>query len=443
MKRHFINAACGVVDYAAYPVVMLFVGPFTLRRLGAAEFGLWMIAAAVISSGGIIASGFSDANLQRVSQLLQKKDIQAVRQTVRSMMAINLITGALVAFALLVAIPWLASRIEAGLPSSIRECMICLWIAAGCVVLRSIHAVAVSTQRGFQDFRASVRITSLTHLATLGMAALLTVRGHGPIAILAATAAILVVATFAQCREVTRLLGAQAILPRLDHEAMSALLSKGVYVWFQTVGGVLADRIDRLLLGATLGAVAVAPYVLCVQLAQPLLGLTGSSLSFLMPYLSGMAGSDQSTNLRRNILSAIGANLLIVFIGVVLTLYLGTRLLPRWVGSTAAPIALQLFPRIVIGSALLAVSVTGIYTLQALGRFRILAGMSLGSRLLLFPVMLGLLHRSGMSGLATFRLYAGAVALAVYVPVLRVIWPRRSMATVRVSAESHSEGAFL
>ena len=61
MRRHITNAAYGVFDYASFPLGMLLVAPIILHKIGAAEYGLWMVATAVISAGGIIASGFCDA----------------------------------------------------------------------------------------------------------------------------------------------------------------------------------------------------------------------------------------------------------------------------------------------------------------------------------------------------------------------------------------------
>jgi O-antigen/teichoic acid export membrane protein len=67
MSRNLTNAVYGVLDYASYPFGMLLAAPIILHKLGASEYGLWMIATAVVSAGGIIASGFCDANIQRVA----------------------------------------------------------------------------------------------------------------------------------------------------------------------------------------------------------------------------------------------------------------------------------------------------------------------------------------------------------------------------------------
>jgi O-antigen/teichoic acid export membrane protein len=78
MKRHLTNAVYGVLDYASYPFGMLLVAPIVLHKLGASEYGLWMIATAIVSAGGIIASGFCDANIQRVARFRGGGEIDSV-----------------------------------------------------------------------------------------------------------------------------------------------------------------------------------------------------------------------------------------------------------------------------------------------------------------------------------------------------------------------------
>ncbi len=48
MKAHLSNAAYGVLDYIAYPAGMLIVAPFAVRHLGVPQFGVWMVANAVL-----------------------------------------------------------------------------------------------------------------------------------------------------------------------------------------------------------------------------------------------------------------------------------------------------------------------------------------------------------------------------------------------------------
>src|ERR1700723_4152654 len=93
MRRHLTNAAYGVLDYASYPVGMLLVAPIVLHKLGASEYGLWMISTALISAGGIVASGFCDANIQRVAYLRGSEQSDMFPHTVRGSLGINLAVG--------------------------------------------------------------------------------------------------------------------------------------------------------------------------------------------------------------------------------------------------------------------------------------------------------------------------------------------------------------
>lgn len=98
------NALYGVLDYASYPLGMLLVAPIILRKIGPAEYGLWMVSTAIVSAGGIIASGFCDAGIQRIAQLRGAEKAGLTVHAFHAMLVINLALGCM--FALLM---WIAS----------------------------------------------------------------------------------------------------------------------------------------------------------------------------------------------------------------------------------------------------------------------------------------------------------------------------------------------
>jgi O-antigen/teichoic acid export membrane protein len=196
------------------------------------------------------------------------------------------------------------------------------------------------------------------------------------------------------------------------------LLGLGIFVWLQAVGAVVFGQFDRILLGVSLGALAVAPYSLCVQFAHPIFGLSASGLNFLFPYLSGRASKLSSAALKRTLLKAFACNLLLVACGAGLLLLMGPRLIRLWAGPAVAQSAVKILVPIVLGSALMGLSVTGTYAMQALGLFRTVAFISLGSRTAMLLLMIALLRHMGLPGLALSRLCYGSVALLVYLPLL-------------------------
>ena len=418
MRKHLANGAYGVVDYVSYPLGMLLVAPIVMRHLGGSGYGLWMITTAIISAGGIIASGFGDANIQRVAQLRGVGDKRAMALTVRSILGINIVLGCMLAIAVWSAAPFAARHIAVSSTASVNECLVCLRIASVLILVRAVESVGTSTQRAFEHYRSSVQISSGVQLFTLMSAALLVLSGLHVASLLMATGAFLVLGACLQLRQVRKSLGGASLHPAFDPEETRRLLGGGVFLWLQAIGGVAFNQFDRILLGISLGAVAVAPYALCIQLAHPIFGVCASGLNFLFPYLSARAGNVPTDELRRMIFKAFLCNALLVGGGAILLLLFGQQLLRMWVGDVVARGAERLLPPIVIGSALAGLSVTGTYAMQALGRFRTTSLINLGGRTLMFFLMIYLLRHAGVQGLAISRIYYGGIALLVYLPLL-------------------------
>ncbi len=438
MKGHLYNAAYGVLDYVSYPLGMLLVAPIVLHRLGAAEYGLWTIATAVVSAGGIIASGFSDANIQRVARLRSTGNTNSMLHVVRSMLGINLVLGTVLAIVVAVSAPLAARRITMAHPAQYSECIATLRIASTLVLVRAFESVCVSTQRAFEQYRDSVQINTAVRLGTLGTAAILALLGHQIASILLATAVFLTAGTYLQFRHARRLLGGAAYLwPRFQSEETRSLLSIGVFTWIQALGGVVFSQFDRLLLGVSLGASTVAPYSLCVQFSQPIFGLTASGLQSLFPYLSVRVETLSAAEVKRTLAKAFLCNLLLVSCGAGLLLWMGGRLIHMWAGPEVAAEAVRILPPIVLGSALMGLSVTGSYAMAAFGLFRTITVLNLSTRGMMLLLMTYLMHRNGLEGLATARMFYGACALLLYFPLLR-----RLDAGSKVSSPVSIPGAF-
>ena len=420
MRRHLNNAAYGVLDYVSYPFGMLLVAPVVLHRLGAAEYGLWITSTAVISAGGIIASGFCDANIQRVAQHRGAGDRKLITDTAGSMLGINLLFGSLLAVCGWIAAPFAARHMASAQITTWGECLFCLRAASIGIFLRALETVAVSTQRAFEDYRATVRISTLCRFLTLGLAALLTCLGERMASILVATVLVLALGVCLQFRSLRRLIHSGWLRPMFDAEAQ-VLLRLGVFPWLQALGSIVFGQLDRILLGVYVGTLAVAPYALCVQFAQPIVGVAASGLSFLFPYLSGRASALSAVELRSTIVKAFACNLVVVGICAAGLLAFGERLIQLWAGAAVVRSASELLTPIVLGSTLAGLGTTAIYAMQAMGRFRTVAFLSLAGRGGMLLVMAILLRESGMRGLAYSRLWYGLIPMLVYLPLLRTI----------------------
>ena len=440
MRRHLTNAWYGALDYVSYPIGMLLVAPIVLHRLGAAEYGLWMIATAIISAGGIIASGFCDASIQRVAHLRGAGEISLMPQTVRSILGINLVLGVMLALSVWISAPFVVPHIADSRFTPASECLYSLRIASVLVLVRAIESVFVGAQRAFEQYRATVQISTAVRLLTLSMAAVLALLKQGTVSILAGTAVFLVLGTYLQFRLACEFLGTNSLWPSFQPAETRFLLRRGIFVWLQALGSVVFGQFDRILLGSYLGAMAVAPYALCVQFAHPIYGLTASSLNFLFPYLSGHASTVSANVLKWTLLKAFVCNLMMVACAAGMLLSFGHYLIRIWAGPVVAQSASHILAPVVLGSALMGLSVTGTYAMQALGLFRTVAYISLIGRTAMLLLMIDLLRHQGIQGLAVSRLCYGSVALLVYLPLLQQLASRdhvsRSIASLAIPCEA-------
>jgi O-antigen/teichoic acid export membrane protein len=422
MRRHLSNSAYGVFDYAAYPVAMLLVAPIVLRNLGTAQYGLWMVATAAVSTGAIVASGFCDANTQYVAGIRSHNDAGALTRAVRSMVGINLLLGVVFGLISWTVSPLIARHVASSDASLQTMCLWSLRIASLLMPARALESVCISTQRAYERYGAAVRISIAARVLTLLAAVVLTRVGRGVISIMLATAALLLLGTIAQLIRLHQLVGATSLLPAFDREATSALFGFGVFSWLQAVSGIVISQADRLILGVSLGASAVASYSLCVQMAQPIYGIAAAALHFVFPYLAGRRTTAPLAELQRPVLKALAVNVLLVALGTAAALLFGKPFLNAWIGPSVAHDAAAVLAPVVWSFAFLGLGVTAYYALLALGHVRTVACLNLigGGAMLLG--MMWLLPRFGVHGLAVARLIYGSVGLLLYIPLARLLY---------------------
>jgi exopolysaccharide biosynthesis WecB/TagA/CpsF family protein len=423
IKNNFFNATCGVLDYAAYPVGMVLVAPVMLHHLGIARYGVWAVVTAVTSAGAMLASGFGDANIQHVATQRGSGHAQSLLSTVRSSIGIHLLLGLAVTLLALLIAPLIAARLTTpGTPLQ-ADCLASLRFASLIILVRAVETVCVSTQRAFERYGPAVAFSIAGRLLSLVFAAALAFIGASIAAIIAATLAVTSLSLWLQLRSLRVLLHATSLCPIFDRTAFRALLHFGIFSWLQAFASVIIGQADRLIAGVALGAVVVASYALCIQIAQPLYGIVSSGLHFLFPHLSARRLNASQQELRRTVTRAFLVNLVIVAAGTSILLIFGHHILRSMAGATIAQTARPLLPLIVWSTALLSLSVTAYYAMMAFDRIRTVSLLNLFASATMLTSMLWLAAHHGVKGIALARFAYGAIALFLYLPLFAFLYP--------------------
>jgi O-antigen/teichoic acid export membrane protein len=441
-NSHLSNSMYGVLDYVAQPAAMLLAAPILLHRLGVASYGVWLIASAAVGAGSIVSSGFGDAVIQRVATLRASGDVRSIRLVVANLLSINLILSGALAILLWAAVPFVTGRVT-HFDSSLREsCVWSLRIGALLMMLKSIESVFVCAQRAFERYGPAVRIAIVTRLLTTLAAVALAVRGYGVPALMLATAGLTALAAAVQGAALREHLGSDSgsglFKPAFDRATLVELGSFGGFTWLQAVSGVVFSQADRLLLGTFLGASSVSYYGICVQMAQPIHGLTAAGLHFLFPHLALRFASGKLAALRRPIFSAMAVNAVLATAFTAGLMLFGPRLLGLWMGNSFAAHADGLLAVLAAGFGLLALNVTGHYALLALGKVRLVTVSNVAGGVAMLVAMAAWVPGHGVSGAAWARLCYGPITCLIYVPLLRSL--RKAPASLARLESTAQEG---
>jgi O-antigen/teichoic acid export membrane protein len=420
--RGYANAFYGVADYLALPIGMLLSAPFLLKHLGTAQYGVWILASAAISSGGLISGSFGDAVIKYVGECRGRRDWPGVTRIVRNMVSINLILSGTFATVLWYLAPYVTRHIVKVDLDLRTPCLQSLRIGSGLLLVKSIENVFISTLRAFETYGSTVRIAIGSRISILASAVVVAKYGHGVVWIMVATLIISGVGTLAQARALKNKIGSFSLMPSWDAPTVSNIASFGTFSWLQAISSIVFSHADRFVVGFFMGAPAVASYGLCVQAAQPIHGLISSGMHFLFPHLSARYSIAPISEIRRKVALAIAVNVALVIALSLPVIFFGRYVLTMWIGAVFGQQSPLMFPLIVCGFALLGINVTAHYVLLAIGQVRIVTYLNLLAGVVMLFVMAMLIPKHGLQGAALARLAYGPITWLAYFYVYRAIW---------------------
>ena len=421
-RRTLMNGAFGIAEYVSQPLGLLLTAPYLLRHMGAAQFGVWVLASAAVNSGNILSSGFGDAAVKYVSMYRGRGDMAGVARVVRGMLSINLTLSGLLAAGLWAASPYAAMRV-AHLDGGLRvACTQAFRIGSLLLVVRSLDGVFANAMRAFERYSEPVRISVGFRIGTLVAAVALVAHGYGVVEIMLATLGMAACAAAAQSIALRGVVGRFTLAPSLHRETLKMIAGFGAFSWLQALSSAVLGQADRLVIGLFLGAPAVACYGLCAQAAQTIHGIAAAGFHVLFPHLSSRIEAEPLADLRRTVWRALRTNVLLAIALAAPMVLLSRPLLTAWMGAEFARQAWPVLSILAFGFGLFAMNVTAHYALLALGRVRLVTALNVVAGAAMLLLMLVLTPKFGLVGTACARLVAGPITCALYLPLHRTLW---------------------
>ncbi len=406
------NALYSIAEYIAQPISMLIAAPFLVHRLGLQQYGIWMLVSAILGSMGILSTGFGDATVKYVSAYRGRDNALGIERTIRATLTINILLGGAIGLLVWILAPFSVIHLFKIEPQFHVASIWAIRISAVILVIRSVESVFVSTMRAFERYGPPVKLNVFLRSVVVVSAVVLAAIGRGVVAVMLATLFWSAVVVILQAMAARRVTGCLRPLPTLSRDALAEVSAFGCFSWLQALAGVAFNYADRFLVAAMLGTGPVAIYVLCVQAAQPIHGLTSAAFNFVFPHVSSRHEAGDVLGSRRVFrLALLSCAALSISLAVPLILF-GKPLLTLWMGAEFANRAHVVLALLATAYLMLAINIVPHYVLMALGSIRFVSIVNIVGGCFSLLALVLLVPSMGLLGAAVGRLfYAPAVTL--------------------------------
>jgi len=404
-----------VLEYLFYPLMMLATTPILLRLLGQEDFGLWMLVGAVSGMAGVAGLGMGAATMKYVAQYRGSGETDKVAAVVRQTLAIALIGGVILGSTIVVCSPLLARYVFPDMGAH-EKVAIALSLGALILIIQQADGVLTAAIKGFERFGTAAPLEISLKVSIFGASLLVASLTRDVLSVLATAAAVSLLGLVARAMLARRVVGASVHWPAWQPTLAREVLSFGLWNWLQGISGALFLYFDRFLIGALMGAQAVAQYSICTQLASQVHSIPAAGFSFLLPLMSRRIGAEAGADMHRLYRYAIIANAALAALLALPLLIFGRPILVLWVGVDMALQVSDLLFWLTLAYFMLAFSVAPHFLLLGRGEAKFVSVTNIAG---------GVMTTLGAAlAVPPLGLIGGVIGRTLYSPVLAVCYGR-------------------
>jgi O-antigen/teichoic acid export membrane protein len=379
--------------------VWFFLTPYLVHRLGASDYGLWVLVGSVVSYGSLLDLGIAPAVTKYVAQYVEQKQFDHLRDLVSTavwlyaglgLLAILASAALAPIFPHLFALPveqhamgrWLVLLSGIGLGLALPA-------AITSAVLQGLHRFELAnliSVIGLALFTATTIIAMALGWGLIGMVAL-----NIPVTIITQLPALWLVHRAAPSLR----LG----LRRPRRQLIRTVFSFSSALVVTNLAGRVRTQTDEIVIGASLPLASVTPYAIARRLSGIPQILTYQFIKVLMPLASRLNAADERRQLQALYLTSARLTLALDVPLVCGLIVLGGAFLAIWVGPQYASAA-PLLTVLAIAGLIDASMWPALSILQGMGRHRPIALFAVGSGVANLLLSIWLIRPLGVMGVA-------------------------------------------
>lgn len=381
-------------------VIGIFLMPFTMRHLGTAEYGLWMLAASMTAYLQLLDLGYGNGLVRQVTQADARGDDEAVNEILSTFLVVYIAIAVIAVAAIGVLAVGVIPRFPNLSAAEIDTARWVLILIGARLALAFPMSVFGAITAARQRFALTGSIAIAVALAQAAATYLVLRSGDGLVTMVAVTSAIGVLSYVPYAWAAKRTFPGLRLSPfRFSARQVREVTAFSMYLFLISISIHVGTNADNLIIGAYLGTTSVAVYTVALRLADYQRQLCGQFTGLLFPVLVRFHEREDVAALRVALIDGTRIALALVT-GITLCLMAFARpLVELWMGPSFVDSILPLYVLAVLGIVAVAQGPAGNILLAA-GRQRLVAYASLVDISANVALSILLVTRYGLTGVA-------------------------------------------
>jgi len=420
--RWIINIFTSYLRIVVVMVIVFFLTPFIVSKIGMDQFGLWSLIFSIVALFGLMDLGFATAANKYMGEFHGSGDYAGRNQVLATLLAVyiglGLICIAIVAVVSLYAADWFHLSPELG-----HWFQLALWLLGGVVAINLPLNLFKAVLNGSGRMTVVNGIDMSMQLLNAALIVTLLQQGYGIRALIFSTAATMLLGPLLAMILAFVLTPKLSVAPRLfSRSRVKELLGFSFYFFIANIAVLVILRIDPPVIQTFMSLSAVAVYAIGAKIAEYTYYLNKQFSNALMPLVAQSRGGGDEATIDRVLLDGTRFGMAIALPFVALLFFYAEDIILLWMGEDFAEAVPVL--RLLLGAILsTAIQLNAANVLAMNGQHRFVAFAMAGSAALNLILSVILIQDYGLNGVAAATLIA-AFTVEVLVIIPRACWAR-------------------
>jgi len=284
-RREFVNSAWNTADVIVLPLLLLLATPYFILKLGAEQFGIWMLVNSIVVSIGIFNIGLGDAVIKFLSQYRVTDDNVNIRRIVRTAFTLSSLLTLFIISAGAVA-SFVLSRFD--IAPERYSSVLSYTVFFGSIIfgMKQMEQLSLSIFKGYERYDTSSKISMVSKFLSLFAQVAVVYFGYQLKEIFLVSAIVISFVVLAEYILVVYL-RRLSFAPLSDKASVKEVFSFSLWAWIQSVLSVIAGHADRFIVVSFAGAKFLGYYALASTVGGQLHQVLTAAVSWTFPKVSG------------------------------------------------------------------------------------------------------------------------------------------------------------